>query len=245
MFNLFYTLKAGWTNCYLLKCSGGYLLIDTGFAQFYPQLLAGLERLRISPSEIKYLLLTHHHDDHTGFAAKLVEVTRARLILHQEAVAPLAAGVFEFPGRLKPVNRLVEWVFKTHSLIARRDFHFQPLMLTDRDMVLSFGNPELLNTLGIDGTILYTPGHTSDSLTVLLSNGNAFVGDLATNFINPLGAQYRPPFFEDMRAALQGWRKLTKLGVKQVYPSHGNAFPMDELTHRIGILEERLNGGEQ
>ena len=45
------------------------MAIDTSFAEYYDKFLEKLQVINIDPSEIKYLLLTHHHDDHAGFAA--------------------------------------------------------------------------------------------------------------------------------------------------------------------------------
>jgi len=61
-------VKLGWTHCYLLKCTGGYLLIDTDYPKYYARFEKKLANLGVKTSDIKYLLLTHHHDDHAGFA---------------------------------------------------------------------------------------------------------------------------------------------------------------------------------
>jgi len=63
-------VKLGWTWCYLLKCTGGYLLIDTDYEKYYARFEKKLANLGIAASDIKYLLLTHHHDDHAGFCGR-------------------------------------------------------------------------------------------------------------------------------------------------------------------------------
>ncbi len=72
--NSVYSVKLGWTRCYLLKCTGGYLLIDTYYPGYYARFEKKLAKMGIATSDIKYLLLTHHHDDHAGFAAELVRI---------------------------------------------------------------------------------------------------------------------------------------------------------------------------
>jgi glyoxylase-like metal-dependent hydrolase (beta-lactamase superfamily II) len=54
-------------------------------------------------------------------------------------------------------------------------------------MVVSSDDFDLLKNIGIEGKILYTPGHLRDSISVVLSDGNAFVGDAAMNFLNFCG----------------------------------------------------------
>ncbi len=52
------------------------------------------------------------------------------------------------------------------------------------DLVLG-DNDQALEEFGIRGKIVYTPGHTYGSVSVLLDSGEAFIGCLAHN---------RPPF---------------------------------------------------
>lgn len=63
------TFNLGNTNCYLIKYPDGYLLIDNSNTKYYQKFIEELEKRNIDVSEIKYLLLTHHHYDHAGFAA--------------------------------------------------------------------------------------------------------------------------------------------------------------------------------
>jgi glyoxylase-like metal-dependent hydrolase (beta-lactamase superfamily II) len=229
-------LKAGWTNCYLLKCAEGYLLLDTGFPNSYPIFLRELEKSGIALSQIKYLLLTHHHDDHAGFAARLIDQTRARVIVHQKAIAHLREGRFTFPGRMKPVNKLIETVFKAHSRLTGRSFRFPPLTITQDDFVCAGDDPELLKKIGIEGRILYTPGHTDDSISVLLPEGGVFVGDLAMNFLNFLGTRHRPVFFEDLKAVFENWKRVIELGGRTVYPAHGKPYPVEKLAQGLEMF---------
>ena len=48
----------------LIPCINGYLQVDTGYARDYPAYRRGLKKASIEISQIKYLFLTHHHDDH-------------------------------------------------------------------------------------------------------------------------------------------------------------------------------------
>lgn len=67
----FYSIHLGHTNCFLLRLETGYLLIDTSFPQYYGKFEKFINKKGIKLSDIKYLLLTHHHDDHAGFAQAL------------------------------------------------------------------------------------------------------------------------------------------------------------------------------
>jgi glyoxylase-like metal-dependent hydrolase (beta-lactamase superfamily II) len=63
------------TRCFSLKCNEGYLLIDVPYPGNYESSCECLEEGGIDISDIKYLLLTHHHDDHVGCVNELVRDT--------------------------------------------------------------------------------------------------------------------------------------------------------------------------
>lgn len=219
-------VKLGWTRCYLLKCTGGYLLIDTDYSKYYRLFARKLQHLGIALSDIKYLLLTHHHDDHAGFAAQLVRSIGCRVIAHRDAVGPLSRGQSE--GTDHPVNRRCRITLALYTL-RHTEYSFPPLALTGQDLVLEGDNDSLLREIGIDGVILHTPGHTRDSISVVLSDGSAFVGDAAMNFLRWTGMGHRPIVVEDIKVVYESWRKLRGHGARVIYPSHGRPFSATEL----------------
>ncbi len=221
-----HSVKLGWTRCYLLPCTGGYLLIDTDYSQYYRRFVRKLGRLGIALSEIKHLLLTHHHDDHAGFAAELVRSTGCRVIAHCDAVRPLSQGRSE--GTDKPVNRRSQITLALYTLL-HREYSFPPLTLTERDVVIEGDNESLLKGIGIDGVILHTPGHTRDSISVLLPDGSAFVGDAAMNFLRWTGMGHRPIVIENIATVYESWQKLRERGARVIYPSHGRPFSATKL----------------
>jgi hydroxyacylglutathione hydrolase len=221
-----HSVKLGWTRCHLLKCTGGYLLIDTDYSKYYSRFRKKLANLGIATSDIKYLLLTHHHDDHAGFAAELVRRTGCRVIAHRNAASALNEGKSE--ETIKAVNRRIKIVFFFYMLFCR-EFKFPPVRLTEKDILIEGDNDTVLKGIGIDGVILHTPGHTKDSISVLLSDGGAFVGDAAMNFLRWTGVGHRPIYIEDINSVYGSWRKLRERGARVIYPSHGRPFSAGEL----------------
>ena len=78
-----------------------------------------------------------------------------------------------------------------------------------------------LRGCGIDGKIIWTPGHSDDSVSLVLDSGIAFTGDLQP----PLGSD-EPPY----RIIAQSWRGLQAHGVKHVYPGHGPIHILQDST---------------
>ncbi|MHC4463513.1 MAG: MBL fold metallo-hydrolase [Planctomycetota bacterium] len=221
-----HSVKLGWTRCYLLKCTGGYLLIDVYYPGYYAKFEKKLAKIGIAASEIKYLFLTHHHDDHAGFAAELVRRTGCRVIAHRNALSALKQGKSE--ENIKAVNRRIQIVM-TFYMLFHKEFNFPPVALAERDILIEGDDDNLLKGIGIDGVILHTPGHTSDSISVLLSDGSAFVGDAAMNFLRGTGVGHRPIYIEDINTVYESWRKLRERGARVIYPSHGRPFSATKL----------------
>jgi endoribonuclease LACTB2 len=80
--------------------------------------------------------------------------------------------------------------------------------------VLSFdASRQFLATIGIQGQIVATPGHSGDSATLVLDDGAAFIGDLPH------------PMVEE-EVTRRSWDKLRNLGAKTIYAGHVPPFPM-------------------
>ena len=86
-----------------------------------------------------------------------------------------------------------------------------------------------LESYGIHGKVIYTPGHSSGSISLLLDTGDAFVGDLAMNVFPTRIGPGMPIFAENVNALKESWRLLLSSGAKQIYPAHGKPFNADVL----------------
>lgn len=220
----------GTTNDYLLPCSGGYLLIDTAYEKHYNAFMEALGKKGIKPGEIKYLILTHHHDDHSGFAQRLLERTGARLIVHEKAYPFLGDGKPEL--KMKPLNVCTNAAFIvfTKFFKDRKDHSFPPVPQKGGVIVVHGNDDAILKSIGVNGIILHTPGHCDDSISMLMSNGDAYVGDAAMDMLNVCGCKRRPIWANDMKQVYESWRKLLKQGAKTIYSAHGDPFESTELT---------------
>ncbi|HKZ84113.1 MAG TPA: hypothetical protein VJ793_10710 [Anaerolineae bacterium] len=64
----------------------------------------------------------------------------------------------------------------------------------------------------------HTPGHSDDSVSLLLDDGSVFTGDLT-----PAGFAGE----DDAAAVSASWRLLREHGATRMYPGHGPVQPMD------------------
>jgi len=218
-------VKLGFTNCYVVKCKGGYLLVDTSYPGMYKSFVRHLKKMNIDVTDIRYLLLTHHHDDHAGFAAELVKNTDARILVHRNGLPFLEKGESENTSQgVNPCVNILFWLFA-----VLHKYTYPPLMPSRDDHIIDGDDFELLKRIGIDGAILHTPGHTEDSISVLLPDGSAIVGDAAMDFMNICRTRHRPIVVQDIGGVYRSWEKLAEHGAKEIYPAHGKPFGIQEL----------------
>ena len=206
------------TNHYLVGYRGGNLLVDAGWAGSLPQLKHALRRHGLDGSSIKHVMMTHHHPDHAGLTQELKRAFGARLLIHEVQI-PYLRDLQAF-----------------HS---RRGDKYEPVVVAPEDVVVtSQGSREALRRLGVDGEIVETPGHSPDSVSLVLDEGLAFVGDLH------LPDQVDGEMLEVVR---QCWQRLLSLGVRTAYPGHGGPIRSEvvqAMLSGVAADEERLRSGD-
>lgn len=236
----FETIKLGITNTFLLETNSGYLLIDTSIKNKYRKFQRKLQKLNISLSDIKYLLLTHHHSDHVEFANKLLKETNAKLIVHQEEIPLLEQGEIYSEG-VKGVNGLFQFFW---NISKKLKVGFPPVALRDQDIVIKKEEYDL-EEIGLEGKVLHTPGHTPGHISVVLTDGTVFAGDVIMNFLHFFGLRKRPMILYDQKEVLRSWEKILQHGAKIIYPAHGQPFKAEQLSEYKKKNEQRLKEKEK
>jgi glyoxylase-like metal-dependent hydrolase (beta-lactamase superfamily II) len=193
------TITVKSTHFYLIDIGKGMLLVDAGWVEAFNQFEHQLKAYKIPYSEIKYVMMTHHHPDHAGLIQTVKRLSGARQLIPASQLAYLPA------------------VASFYKNIPQ----FEPVELGKRDLV----NPDraALASIGIKGEIVPTPGHSPDSVSLVLDSGMAFVGDL------------HPPDFVGEESAAEireSWKKLLDHGAQVIYPAHGDPFPIENINPR-------------
>ncbi len=225
-------LDLGITKTYLVPCDNGFLLIDTGYETDYGKFRKKLEKVGVDISRIKYILLTHYHDDHSGFANKLKYEFGIPLIVQKKSVSLLADGDSGEEEGGEYVTKRMKFLFSVFEKF-HKSFQYPPVLVNGEDIIVDGDDQSALRKIGIAADILFTPGHSADSMSVLCDDGTAFVGDAAMNYLKFTGTHYRPIYYIDLKAVYKSIRKLLSAGAKTIVPAHGNAFSADKLTKMI------------
>jgi glyoxylase-like metal-dependent hydrolase (beta-lactamase superfamily II) len=60
---------------------GEFTMVDAGYPGYWKYLTAGIDALGAAPDAIRAVILTHHHADHAGTAARLRSTAGARVLV--------------------------------------------------------------------------------------------------------------------------------------------------------------------
>lgn len=182
------------TNSYLLPAGDGWLMIDTGWPDTFAQLLQLLNQNNICVNEINYLAVTHFHPDHAGLAQNLKDLGTT-LLLHEYQV---------------PYLNKLNLFFKKNPKANFKD------ITAGSNLVMSESQSrDFLKTIGLSGELISTPGHSDDSISLILDDCCAFVGDLPN--LN-LSEAYDDIVIDD------SWDIIKRYNVKTIYPGHGAPY---------------------
>jgi glyoxylase-like metal-dependent hydrolase (beta-lactamase superfamily II) len=186
------------TNYWVVSAGTRRLLVDLGYPGTMGTMRACLQRMDVPLAEIRYGLATHYHLDHAGLAQELKLAGVALLVMEPQVPA---------------IPLLKQWM-------KPRD-HYLDITLHDNVTIPLAQSRALLAEMGIEGEILHTPGHSDDSVSLLLDDGAVFTGDLT-----------HPAFATEAQASAvaASWRRLRDHGASRVYPGHGpiRAMPAEK-----------------
>jgi hydroxyacylglutathione hydrolase len=222
-------IRLGPTNCFLVRGDAAAVLVDTSTPGSERGFLKALARLDVKPSAVRCIVATHCHADHVGSLKAIREITGAPVVMHKLDAPIVERGERRIPPGTTGWGKALRVLFRAFGGLARYE-PCKPDMTIDADMSLG--------PFGIAAHVIPTPGHTAGSLSVILENGEALVGDLAMNGFPLRAGPGIPAFAEDVAQVYSSWWKVLTAGAETIYPAHGKPFPAnrlrDILSRRVG-----------
>ena len=207
---------------YVLETPGGFIAIDTGYPGGADKFAKRFEKF--APlKELKYIFLTHAHDDHAGFLGELLSMTDAKVILNPVGLPVLEAGENAVPPGSGYSSRLA-----ASFGVFKKEFRFPPVQVGNRGIFMNTEADQFFHTIGLPLRILFLPGHTSDSIGLLNEEtGELFCGDAAMNAV--ISRQRHTIWVDDAEAFGQSWDVMLAAKPSKIIPAHGNPFKPQDL----------------
>lgn len=180
----------GSTNYYAVGFQKKYLLIDTGMPGTLGKMMSQLRKFGIRWNDIHHLIVTHFHPDHCGIAQELQSLGIEIIISRTQ---------LDF---LEPANE------------SMKKFHdFKAIVINPQNIINENDKSAFMKRLGIPGYFLHTPGHSDDSISIIIEGLGIFTGDL-------------PFHMESNEKVDVSWSRLRSTNEKKVFPGHGPSLTL-------------------
>jgi metallo-beta-lactamase class B len=202
VFDNMYVFPTDDVNAWAIQTSAGIIMIDATFDYSVKDLIVdAMPKVGLDPAQIKYVVVTHAHGDHSAGAKYLQETFGAKILLSD-----------------------TDWTLLMQP--ARGAFAGQPV--PKRDMVITDGQKLTLGDTTI--TMYITPGHTLGTVSVIIpvkdkgaTHMAAFWGGTALSstipYDNLVAYSSSARRFEDVAA---------KAGADVLLSNHGRYFDLDK-----------------
>ena len=184
-------------NVYLVINSGKLALVDTGTPGNAQKIIGYVEWLGYEPSDVKTIILTHHHRDHIGSAKEIKDLTNAQVAASKEDASYISGS------KKQPIPK---------SARFRADSFFEPVIV---DVLLEEGD-RVANL-----TVLQTPGHTPGSIMLVDEERRVlFAGD-TIRYDGEQVSEAPEEYSVDMNLLRKSIVKVSTLSFDVLLPGHG------------------------
>lgn len=183
-------LKYGNTNTFFVRGTSGGLLFDTDYAGTLSAFYKTIKQNGIAVKDIEYVLVSHYYPDHMGIISELMK-----------------RGV-----KLLMVDVQKDFVHYSDYIFARDKISYSPINEMLATVISIEKSRDFLLHIGIHGEIIHTPSHSKDSISLVLDDGDCFVGDL-----EPF--EYIEAYEEEVPLK-SDWEHILFFHPKKVYYAH-------------------------
>ena len=215
------------SHVYLVSGPDGLVMIDAGGGTDGMRILENIRLEGFDPADIKAILLTHNHFDHSCGAAELREITGCEVYLSWRSKEMLETGSAEDAG----LDLAIE-----HGVYPP-DFRYQNCTV---DVAVHDG--DLIEVAGLRFRAIEVDGHSPDSICYLIDidgSRNLFAGDVlfyggVIGLINAPGS--------NMDGYRKDLKKLAGLNVDGLFPGHMLFTVKDGQAHIDAAIEQCSKG---
>lgn len=201
------TIPLGMVNAYLLK-GESIILVDTGISNGYKRLINGVNQAGFDMNEISLVIITHSHSDHFGNAAKLQRDYQVPVAIHESSFRENEMIQSSPAVAMSLMPKLLNKMF---------GFMKTPLFIPD----LPLKDGMTLEDYGVEGRIVHSPGHTEDTISIVIGN-EIIIGDALNS--TKSGTFKMPMYCNDIEKLKSSILALKAFEPKKLYCSHSDVI---------------------
>jgi len=217
-------IKLSFSNAYLIKDKKS-ILVDAGSPNEADRILGAVQKAGVNPKDISLLLHTHGHFDHAGSTAELKRRLKIPVAVHINDVFMLREGR---NGVIKPRNLEAKVIA---ALVPNSFEGSEPDIMIEKEMSL--------NDYGVDANVIFTPGHTKGSVSVLYNNeaiiGDVLMGGWAGGAI--LGSRPNYHYFiDDIEQVHASLKKILGFKPQKLHVGHGGHLKFEDVHRQFSAM---------
>jgi len=217
--------QVGPVNSYLIK-NHPYTLVDPGpeSTAAKKSLADCLSALGVSIKDIRRVVLTHCHPDHSGLARWVREQAGASVYIHKLEIRKLQEGYDKFQERLPFLREAGMPESVIQEIINDKDPLAYPMLPKSGVEVLLGG--EELDFKGGSLQVLHMPGHSGGHICLYEPKDRIFLsGDFILESITPNPIMEADPAdfkkrIPSLRQHLESLKKMEGMDIRLILPGH-------------------------
>lgn len=183
------------TNCFFIENRDGKILtFDAGWPCTLNEYRRLMKSINLHYDDIQWALVSHMHMDHAGLLGEFIQS---------------GINCFACENQADVVDDMERIITKNSDYKDYRKIDKSRLESITTGVI-----NEKLRTIGINGKVIRTEGHSPDSISFITDNHEALIGDLY-----PIDQ-----IMKDDIVSIKSWDLIIELGVKRIYPGHAGIF---------------------
>jgi len=205
-----YQFELGMVNCFVIDDNGSITLIDTGFSGSEQKIFKGLAGIGRKSTDIKQIILTHLHPDHSGAAAAIQNTLHIPVYASYQDGELIKQGI----GMREPMTRMPSFIsWLVFNLVLKK----APKTIQPVNNIIDLSDSQILPILsGIK--VICTPGHSAGHISLLLEKERVLIA--ADICMNTNGLDYSI-LYEDVSLAKQTLKSISKYNFDIACFGHG------------------------
>lgn len=200
-------------NVFLVDHPSGLILIDTGPKGSKDFIFKGIRQIGKQPQDLRYIILTHAHHDHSGSLASILETVQVPVYASTLCAKMVKKGI-----AFEPESKLFAFLLKLVTLFGTVRPQFLYIKPVKSPIKTVQEGDKIANANGLE--VLNAPGHAPEQIALFypIKEALLFAVDTAENL-----KRLKPSFaYQSEKINHQTLKKIAKFPFDIMVFGHGN-----------------------